>query len=202
MTDENDDQRLWRLAAGGDAGAFAALFDAHAGSVYRFALGHLADPHAAEDLVSMVFLETWRLRRKVAFQSSLMPWLISVAANLIRNYRRSTRRYQHALYTIAATKPEPDLAEASAARVDAQRELNTIMGLLRKLPAREREAVSLCAIGGLTYAQAAQVMDLSEQAVKQLLARARTQLRTVAGGGDDPSGKRVTTRLQLTEGPA
>ncbi|MEV7028274.1 sigma factor, partial [Kitasatospora sp. NPDC093558] len=53
-----------RLRAG-DQGALGEVFDAHAQAVYGYALRTLGDWAAAEDVVSLTFLEAWRLRAKL-----------------------------------------------------------------------------------------------------------------------------------------
>jgi DNA-directed RNA polymerase specialized sigma24 family protein len=61
----DSDANLWAAAVRGDAAAFGGVFDRH----YRPVLAHCrriaADRASAEDVASMVFLQAWRLRRKV-----------------------------------------------------------------------------------------------------------------------------------------
>lgn len=70
----------------GDATAFARLFDEHARAVYCYAYRVLNDWAAAEDALSLTFLEAWRLRRKIdADGGSLRPWLLGSATTVVRN---------------------------------------------------------------------------------------------------------------------
>jgi RNA polymerase sigma-70 factor, ECF subfamily len=71
------DNELWDRAAGGDVEAFGALFSRHAPAVYAFCLRRTADPAAADDLTSIVFLEAWRRRADVHIEPDAMRawWL-------------------------------------------------------------------------------------------------------------------------------
>ncbi|WP_281291304.1 RNA polymerase sigma factor, partial [Streptomyces montanus] len=82
----------------GDAEAFGALFDAYARSVYNHAFRLTADWSAAEDIVSLTFLEAWRLRERLdAEGGSPRPWLLGIATNVARNTRRAARRHAAAV---------------------------------------------------------------------------------------------------------
>jgi DNA-directed RNA polymerase specialized sigma24 family protein len=71
------------------------LFDRHSRTVYNYCFRRTADWSVAEDLTSVVFLETWRRRCQVRMQTgSLLPWLYGVATNLLHNHRRALRRHR------------------------------------------------------------------------------------------------------------
>ncbi|MGW6894539.1 RNA polymerase sigma factor, partial [Streptomyces chartreusis] len=89
----------------GDAQAFAWLFRTHAQAVHGHAARWLGDPNAAEDVVSLTFLEAWRLRERLLSDSEftaqagvegepddgLRAWLFGISANVLRNTRRGPR---------------------------------------------------------------------------------------------------------------
>jgi DNA-directed RNA polymerase specialized sigma24 family protein len=105
-----EDGELWARAQAGDAGAFGVLFDRHANSVYRYCFRRSADWALAEDLTSVVFFEAWRRCAEVKLSGGgLLPWLLGVATNVIRNQRRSLRRYRAALERL----PQLDLDATS-----------------------------------------------------------------------------------------
>jgi hypothetical protein len=58
-----DDSALWERSRAGDADAFTALFERHARTIYNYCFRRISDWSAAEDLLSIVFLEAWRNRR-------------------------------------------------------------------------------------------------------------------------------------------
>ncbi|MFD0900265.1 RNA polymerase sigma factor [Actinomadura sediminis] len=176
------DAELWRRARDGDEHAFAVLFDRHARTVYNYCFRRTASWSEAEDLTSVVFLETWRRRAQVDPPSdSLLPWLYGVATNVLNNHRRSLRRHRDALARIPAPVSPPDGADEAAARLDAERRMREVTAAIRKLPRRQREVLVLCAWEGLDYAEAAAALGVPIGTVRSRLARARARLRDVPG---------------------
>ncbi|GAA1596808.1 hypothetical protein GCM10009678_93360 [Actinomadura kijaniata] len=65
--------------------------------VYRYAVRVTGDWATAEDIVSLTFLEAWRLRARIRPEGeSLRPWLLGIATNVLRNAARSARRHEAA----------------------------------------------------------------------------------------------------------
>ena len=92
---ELDDSVLWARSADGDTGTFALLFERHAKAIYNYCFRRVGDWSAAEDLLSVVFLEAWRRRDKRLPPGKVLPWLYGIATNVVRNRRRA--RARHAL---------------------------------------------------------------------------------------------------------
>ncbi|MFF9203533.1 RNA polymerase sigma factor [Streptomyces sp. NPDC014986] len=73
----------------GDRTAFAEIFDEHARVVYADAIRTTGDWALAEDVMSLTFLEAWRLRDKLREEvGSVRAWLLGIAANVMRNIAR------------------------------------------------------------------------------------------------------------------
>ena len=84
-----------RRIRAGDPDAFRELFDEYVRSVYNHAFRLTGNWSVAEDVVSLTFLEAWRLRDRVDVSvesGSLRPWLLGIATNVARNVRRAARR--------------------------------------------------------------------------------------------------------------
>ncbi|MFC5823994.1 RNA polymerase sigma factor [Nonomuraea insulae] len=103
------------------------LFDEYATSVYNHAYWVVGDWSAAEDVVSLTFMEVWRLRERLDPDGgSLRPWLLGVATNVGRNLRRARRLHREALAKVPCAAPVPDFADEVVGRItDAQRLENT-----------------------------------------------------------------------------
>src|SRR5207237_8093784 len=99
------DSELWLRVRGGDAAAFGVLFERHGKAIYNYCFRRLGDWAAAEDLVSVVFLEAWRRRDHDLPPGKVLPWLYGIATNVVRNRRRSLLRYGAALRR--GTPPRP-----------------------------------------------------------------------------------------------
>ena len=174
---EQSDGNLWQQSRAGNADAFGQLFERHAKTIYNYCFRSIGDKPAAEDLLSSAFLEAWRRRRKELRDEDVLPWLYGIAANLIRNRRRSERRFAAALRRLPEPSPEPDFASASDELIDDDQRLQHALILLRQLPQREREVFILCAWMELSYEAAAVALELPIGTVRSRLSRARAHLR-------------------------
>jgi RNA polymerase sigma-70 factor (ECF subfamily) len=182
---------------GGDADAFGVLFDQYARAIYRYAHRLTGDAAAAEDLVAETFLEAWRLRRKVREEGDgLEPWLYGIATNVLRNSRRAARRYRAALDRIPRPEPTPDHADDLAERVGEEEEFAAARTALRSLRPGEREVVALCIWSGLTYAQAAEALDVPVGTIRSRLSRAKSRLQEL--GRSELEAMRAAT-MELNE---
>ena len=184
---------LWARAAGADPVAFAAVYERHADRIYNFCFRRSGSWSDAEDLTSLVFLEAWRRRADVVLdeRESPLPWLFGVATNVLRNRDRSLRRHAAALGRIhdrveGFAVVEPDPADEVAGRLDDERRMREVLAAVDRLPARDRDVLTLCVWEGLDYASAAVALDIPIGTVRSRLARARSRLRAAV---DDDSRK-------------
>ncbi|MET8154548.1 RNA polymerase sigma factor [Actinoplanes sp. NPDC049668] len=169
-----------RLRAG-DAAAFGRLFDDHAGAVYRHAVRVTADWSTAEDVVSLTFHEAWRLRARLRPDGdSVLPWLLGIATNVLRNTRRAARRHQAALARLPLRDTVPDFSDEVVDRLRDAEQLRAAAAALGRLRRGEREVFTLCVWSGLDYAAAAEALGVPVGTVRSRLSRARTRLRALA----------------------
>jgi RNA polymerase sigma-70 factor (ECF subfamily) len=174
------EQNLRARVRASDADAFALLFDQHASAVYRYAAGLSGSWSAAEEVVSLTFLEAWRLRQKVRPDGgSLRPWLLGIAVNVTRNQARTARRHRAALSQLPPPQDLPDFADELTGRLDDRNRLAAVRAAVRDLPARERD-VLVCVWSGLSSGEAAQALGVPEATVRTRLARARRRLQPLA----------------------
>lgn len=182
----------------GDPDAFRELFDAYARSVYNHAYRLTGDWSTAEDVVSLTFLEAWRLRDRVDVgveAGSLRPWLLGIATNVARNVRRAARRHDGALARLPRAAAVPDFADEVSSRIDDRERLALAMAALAALRKPEREVLALCVWSGLDYAEAAEALDVPVGTVRSRLSRARTKLAKLVAAGilRPPDGHREPT---------
>ncbi|MFD7403382.1 RNA polymerase sigma factor [Streptomyces sp. NPDC059866] len=175
----------------GDPEAFAELFSAHAQALYGHAARLTGDRGAAEDAVSLTFLEAWRLRDRLRPEPSdphegdgLRPWLYGIATNVLRNSRRAARRHSAALARLPDRRSDretvPDFADELVGRMEDAERLAAARAALHRLRRPEREVFSLCVWSGLSYAAAADALGVPVSTVRSRLARARQRLRRLA----------------------
>jgi RNA polymerase sigma-70 factor (ECF subfamily) len=135
----------------------------------------------AEDIVSLTFLEAWRLRVKLRDEGdSPRPWLMGIAVNVLRNTTRAARRHQRALERLPAKETVPDFADELVGRIADADQLAAAQRVLKKLRRSEREVFTLCVWSGLGYAEAAAVLGVPVGTVRSRLSRARKRLSKLA----------------------
>ncbi|MFE0044296.1 RNA polymerase sigma factor [Streptomyces albireticuli] len=165
----------------GDPEAFRRLFREHAQLVHRYALRSTGDWATADDVVSLTFLEAWRLRDRLRVDGdSARPWLMGVAVNVLRNISRTARRHEKALARMPARDTVPDFAGELVDRMADAEQLAAAKRALGKLRRAEREVVTLCVWSGLSYAEAAEALGVPLGTVRSRLFRARERLRRLA----------------------
>lgn len=168
----------------GDRSEFARLVEAYSGFIYRLALKLLEDPQDAEDVLQETFIKAYRALPNFDGRSSLSTWLYRIATNealmLMRRHKVSTvsieepdeysEEQQEPLQILDwCCAPEVELMSGEARRVLDQ--------AIDTLPESLRVVFVLRDIEGLSTLETAEVLNLSETAVKTRLSRARLRLR-------------------------
>jgi RNA polymerase sigma-70 factor (ECF subfamily) len=111
---------LIRRAAHGDAAAWEPLVREHQQAVFRLAYLFLGDADDAQDIAQETFLRAWDHLKRFDSTRPLRPWLLSIAANLSRNRRRSAGRYFAALTRAFREQPkDAPIDERSAQGMEA-----------------------------------------------------------------------------------
>jgi RNA polymerase sigma-70 factor (ECF subfamily) len=168
------------------------LFDECGRAVYNLAFRMTGNWSAAEEVVSLTFLEAWRLRGTVEQAGGpLRPWLLGIAVNVTRNAARASRRHQAAMARLPPAPVVPDFADDLAGRMDDAARLRAIRSAMARLRRGEREVLALCVWSGLDYAAAAQALGVPVGTVRSRLSRARARLAKLAAAdqaGAHPAG--------------
>jgi RNA polymerase sigma-70 factor (ECF subfamily) len=176
------------VASWEDGLLFGEIFRRHYPVVYGFVVG-LVGSSDGTDLAAEVFVRAFEGRRrfKPAYTSA-RPWLMGIAANLVRGHYRKKSREGRALRRFSKLPSwEEDFEDSSANRVDAFRMRSEIADALASLRPEEHQVVTLFVFADFSYSEIAQAMNISEGTVRSRLSRARARLRNLIGGWDQPS---------------
>src|SRR5688572_24072812 len=161
------------VATGTDRETFAALYERTFPRVYAYVASLLRDRAAAEDVTSQAFERAYRKQRSYrAARGSREAWIFGIARNAaLDELRRRGRRaaLEGDPEDLGAVSP-PDVAELALRR-------ETVRAALGSLDDRERELVALKFMGGLSNAEIARVLGLSESNTGTRLHRTITKLR-------------------------
>jgi RNA polymerase sigma-70 factor (ECF subfamily) len=112
-----------------------------------------------------------------AQSGSVLPWLLGVAANQLRNQRRSGRRASAALGRLNAREVTPDHSDETVGRIADEAQMAEVQAVVEQLPEHERDVLALCAWAGLDYEEAAIALAVPVGTVRSRLSRARGHLR-------------------------
>ncbi|MCP5070004.1 MAG: sigma-70 family RNA polymerase sigma factor [bacterium] len=178
----DEDVQLMLAFAGGDESAFDALFDRWAGRLLRFLERMVKDSAVAEELLQESFLRVHRAKDRYRPEARFSTWLYTIAGNVARNeLRRPFRRSPHESterdlegdavpLVLVSTEPATDDV------VEARRQGDAVEVALAQLPERQRAALWLASVEGLSYSEVAEALDTTEKSVKALVHRGRTAL--------------------------
>ncbi len=180
------EQRLLDRAGQGDDRALARLYHAHVDGLYAFVFYRVGrDATLAEDVVQETF--TRAMARPDAYdpdRGSVQSWLCTLSRNVIRDQLRQHRRsdelaaawerIDESLAQIFTALDQVPLTDEVIAR-DETRDLVNMT--IANLPEKYREVLNAKYVDGTSLADLAQRMELSEDATKSLLARARRAFR-------------------------
>lgn len=170
-----DDEALAAAASSGDQAAYTELYQLYAGRVYA-RLTQLVGPSSdREDLLQQVFFELYRALPRFRAESSISTFIHGIAVHVALDHlRRRRRRPQD--FTGVELDEMIDAGATPEDRATRRDELGHILALLERIKPRKRIAFALVAIAGLSLDEAATLLDVSVDVVKQRVLRARREL--------------------------
>lgn len=198
-TDPDDDVSLLVAYRGGDTAAFERLYTRHATSIRLLCLRHLHSEASADDVVQETFLRLVRGAERIERGFNVRAWLHRVAANLCIDLLRAQRRCPGTEEDGNAMRylPAQQRSEQPEAAFEMTWMRETVMRVAAAMPPRQRAALVLRELEGLTYNAIAEVLELSPGAVETLLFRARRRFREEylrrATECDGPAARRGAT---------
>lgn len=181
MTDVDPDFLLAVSAKvrAGDADAYRQLFDALYGPLRRFAWSLVRDDAQAEDLVQEAFVRLWDRRASMDGDIPLRAWLYRTVRNLALNSRRD-QATRTRLLDDPVSRDNPVVARPTPTPEDltVDREINRQLStLVQELPPRQREALLLSRVEGLSHVEVANTMGCAPRTVNNHLVAALNTLR-------------------------
>lgn len=186
-----DDQLLQRYARG-EAGAARMLADRHLPRLLSYAARMLGGDRAeAEDVAQEAMLRLWRIAPEWRpGEAAVSTWLYRVSANLCTDrLRRRTRR--RAVDLDSAPEVSDGMPSAEARMIAGDR-MAALQAAVDTLPDRQRQAVVLRHMEGLTNPEIAMVMEIGVEAVESLTARGKRALAAALAGRRDELGYQDT----------
>ncbi len=163
----------------GTAEAFIYIFKTNYSNLYSYALRILNDEREAEECVQSTFCHIWDIRERLEIKESIRSYLYrSVYNNAISAIRKrkvldkyEERGLEDLYFSRVIQSPEAEI------RLNDSETRKEIIESINLLPERCREIFIKCKIGGLTYAQVAELMNISVNTVENQMSIALKKLR-------------------------
>ena len=179
------DEALLVLYANGDPEAARALTLRLAPMALRVAARMLGDRTEAEDVAQEAMLRLWRVAPDWRQgEAKVSTWLYRVTSNLCTD---RLRRRGRTVALEAVAEPEDGRPGAVAGMIEADRAL-ALETALAALPDRQRQAVVLRHLEGLTNPEIAEIMEIGVEAVESLTARGKRALVAALAGRREELG--------------
>ena len=163
----------------GQTALFEILMRRYNERLYRVARTIVRDDGEAEDVMQQAYLNAYANLRQFAGKARFSTWLTKIAVN--ESLARARRRGKYELYDDDLSNVEPFMADQS--HLDPEREVfsGELRSLLEwaidRLPDGAREVFVLREVEGLSTAEVADALGVSEDVVKTRLSRAKAALR-------------------------
>jgi RNA polymerase sigma-70 factor (ECF subfamily) len=160
----------------GDERAFEELVKKHSRGLLNLVYRYLGDASRAEDVSQDIFVKVYRARMKYEPKARFSTWLYRIAVNHCLNEIRS-RKSQPALAAPVNDLLEEPSGENPDSRISRAELQAAVKAAIDALPENQRMAVILARYEEMSYDEIARTMDLSLEAVKSVLFRAKENLK-------------------------
>lgn len=177
MKENIDIYDLQKKIAASDQSAYRQLFIIYYDKLFRFVMAFARNKELAEEIVSDVFINVWRRRTNIEEIKNLKLYLYISAKNITFNYLAKLHREKFA--DLDSVEAEPEAPFADPGEVMITREMNTrLRAAIQSLPPRCKLIFKLIKEDGLSYKQAATLLNLSVSTIDNQLSIA---IKKIAG---------------------
>jgi RNA polymerase sigma-70 factor (ECF subfamily) len=178
-TPEQTDEDVIRQVLDGDTGMFELLMRRYNERVYRAARAIVRDEQEAEDVMQQAYLNAFTHLRQFNGAARFSTWLTKIAIN--ESLARVRRRGRYQPFDDDLSDVEPFMFRNTEENPERQALTGELRGLLEwavdRLPDGMREVFMLREVEGLSTAETAEALSVSEDVVKTRLSRGRAALR-------------------------
>lgn len=181
---DRSDADLLADAADGDGEAYGAFFRRHSRAVTTYAIRRCGNADDVADLVADTFMIALQASgRYIPETDTALPWLYGIARRVLARQRRRSAGFARLLAksTHSQVRFQGIEEDAIADAIDAIRTAPALAEALGELSKGERDVLELVAFEGLTPSEAAIVLELTPNAARLKLSRARRHMRGLLG---------------------
>jgi RNA polymerase sigma factor (sigma-70 family) len=170
------DELLARLVAGGSGRAFTVLYERYHQQLYRYARALLRDDADAQDALQSALTAAFSALEAGRRDAPLKPWLYRIVHNESISLLRKRRPHQELDEQAAGTGPSVQ------ERAEQRERLSELVGDLQELPVRQRAALVMRELSGLSHEEIAVALGSTVGATRQTIFEARRSLQEFSEG--------------------
>lgn len=170
---------LATLSIAGRDAAFTEIMRRHRASIFRVVRACVGEADEALDLLQETFVAAHQAMPRYDGDRSMRAWLATIAINKCRDWGRKRTVRRFLAFAVPIGTEAHAVADDSQAIDEAtsdRQELDRVMRAISRLPHKLKETLVLRTIEGLSQAETAAVLSISEKAVETRLYRARAKL--------------------------
>jgi RNA polymerase sigma-70 factor (ECF subfamily) len=177
MKEKVTDIELIQSLNAGDAKAFDQLYFCYHKAVFANIIKLVKKQEEAEELLQDVFIALWQNRSKIDAQQSVAGWLAVVSYNKALNFLNKSIKA-----VLIANNVNPmeiaDLPEIADPAFELQ--ISLLNEAIEKLPLRKKQAFVLCKLEGKSYEEAAAILNISPNTIKEHIVLATKFIKSYA----------------------
>lgn len=172
----NTNQQWIKALNNNNVQVFEDIYDSYSSAIYANIFKLLPKKEDAEDILQSVFLQLWESRQTLTEAQNIPGWLYTTSFYKTMEHLRSTikiRLQQLTEHTLQLAETDA----TSTQEINYIKKVNLLGVAVNQLPPRKKKAFVLCKIEGKTYSEAAIILGISEDTVREYVKTAISLLK-------------------------
>jgi RNA polymerase sigma-70 factor (ECF subfamily) len=173
-----DESAAITLVREGNSNAFAGIVEHYQAPLQRYLYRLTGDFELSKDLAQDTFVQAYKSILKTDSELSLRAWLYRIAENNARQHFR--RKKLISFLPFSSPEKEENMADSRAAETEQSL---AIAEALKKIQPKQRSCLVLHFVEGFRYREIAEILGISEEAVRKRVTRGSLEFRKLYGAG-------------------
>ena len=168
----------------GEEYAFTRIYKLYYQDIRSYCFKHTRSAELAEELTSDVFLRLWEARVNLDPDREVKPYLFTITKNVTFTWLKRVLSDQKmkSVFRDRYLSAQEDANQHIA--ITAAMDLAGLRKIMTEIPSRRRQTFELCKIDGMTYAEAAELLSVSKETIKEHMSLAKRDLSKLADAAD------------------
>ena len=175
-TESRHDVEIWDAFRLGDKSAYAEIYEDQFDALYAYGSKFIADETQVEDAIQDLFINLWRTREKLSSVDNIKFYLFRSLRRDIRRINEKEKALEKIDFDSFLIANEHPGEEYTSHNTDEEL-TQKLMEVLKNLPKRQLEAITLRYYENFSIEEIALIMDVSEKTVRNTLHNSLTLLR-------------------------